>query len=79
MTVIYIKSAMSGLFPFKGTIRSFKRNRSLLTEEHLIALKEEPKVVLISNFVLADRLSCHREIYHIETKYFFYIQRCKLI
>ncbi len=43
MTVIYIKSAMSGLFPFKGTIRSFKRNRSLLTEEHLIALKGRAK------------------------------------
>mgnify|MGYP006948540724 CR=1 FL=1 len=34
---------MSGLFPFKGTIRSFKRNRSLLTEEHLIALKGRAK------------------------------------
>ena len=34
---------MSGLIPFKGTIRSFKRNRSLLTEEHLIALKGRVK------------------------------------
>ena len=34
---------MSGLIPFKGTIRSFKRNRSLLTEKHLIALKGRVK------------------------------------
>lgn len=37
------KKCNVGLFPFKGTIRSFKRNRSLLTEEHLIALKGRAK------------------------------------
>ena len=52
---------MSGLFPFKGTIRSFKRNRSLLTEDDNSDVAAEygirniPTVLFFKNGEIVDK------------------------